>query len=123
MAIETVSSTTAGITLGAGTIALTGSIFGVQYDALLAGFFGGLCYLTYSPVAPARLRIATTLTAASLMAGYFSPLLSLGLLHYLPWLHQASDTALRLATAAWIGLAGQSAGPVILNRLNKLIKG
>lgn len=119
MPIEPVSTSTAGIALAAGTITLTGSVFGVQYEALLAGFFGGLCYLSY--VTPAtKLRIATSLATASLLAGFFAPFLTVGLLKFLPWLSEVGD-GLRIGVAAWVGLAGQSAMPFILAKLNKKI--
>lgn len=121
MALEPVSSSTTGIALAAGTITITGSVFGVQYEALLAGFFGGLCYITYSPPTK-KIRLAATLVAASLMAGFFAPIIQVGLLNYLPWLKEVNETALRIGVAAWIGLAGQSVLPAILSKLNKKIE-
>lgn len=120
MALEPVSSSTTGIALAAGTITITGSVFGVQYEALLAGFFGGLCYITYTPPA-SKMRLASMLAAASLTAGFFAPILTVGLLNYVPWLEKVSETALRIGVAAWIGLAGQSALPFILSKMNKKI--
>lgn len=119
---EPVSSTTTGIALAAGTLTITGSVFGVQYEALLAGFFGGLCYLTYVPPA-GRLRLAASLAAASLMAGFFAPIITVGLLNYFPWLSKAGEITLRIGVAAWVGLVGQSALPAILRKLNKKIEG
>lgn len=120
MALEPVSSTTTGIALAAGTVTITGSVFGVEYEALLAGFFGGLCYITYMPVT-SKLRLAATLAAASLTAGFFAPICTVGLLNYLPWLAKVGEDALRIGVAAWIGLAGQSAMPFLLAKLNKKI--
>ncbi len=120
---EPVSTTaTTGIALAAGTLTISGSILGVQYEALLAGFFGGLCYLTYIPPTT-KLRVATSLAVSSLMAGFFAPILTVGLLNYLPWLVQAGETTLRIGVAAWVGLAGQSALPAILSKMNKKIEG
>jgi hypothetical protein len=123
MALEPVSSTTtAGIAIGAGAITITGSIFGVQYDALIAGFFGGLCYLTYIPQT-SKLKVASSLLTASLMAGYFTPILSAALAHYFEWLQDISSGAFHIGVAAWIGFAGQSAGPAVIKKLNTWIKG
>lgn len=117
---EPVSSTTTGIALAAGTVTITGSVFGVQYEALLAGFFGGLVYITYSPPT-SKMRLAASLVAASLSAGFFAPIVTVGLLNYLPWMEKVAESALRIGVAAWIGLAGQSALPFILSKLNKKI--
>lgn len=120
MALEPVSSTTTGIALAAGTVTLTGSIFGVQYEALLAGFFGGLCYLTYAPPTT-KLKIAGSLATSSLMAGYFAPILAITAKHFLPWLSTVAEAPLRIATAAGIGLLGQSLLPAIIKKLNSVI--
>lgn len=120
MALDPVSSSTTGIALAAGTVTLTGSIFGVEYEALLAGFFGGLCFITYTP-ATTKLKLAATLVASSLMAGFFAPIVSVGLLNYFPWLKEVSESALSIGVAAWIGLASQSAVPYLLAKLNKKI--
>lgn len=120
MALEPVSSTTTGIALAAGTITITGSVFGVEYEALLAGFFGGLCYITYT-TPTTKIRLAAMLATASLTAGFFAPILTVGLLNYLPWLEKVNEVALRIGVAAWIGLVGQSAMPYILSKLNKKI--
>jgi hypothetical protein len=45
------------VAIAAATITLSGSVIGLQYDALLAGFFGGLLSLLYLPPMPA-LKIA-----------------------------------------------------------------
>lgn len=122
MAFDPVSPPASAIALAAGTITITGSIFGVQYEALLAGFFGGLCYITYTPPAT-KLRLAASLAAASLLAGFFAPIMLVGLLNYISWLEKVNESALRIGVAAWIGLTGQSALPFILSKLNKKIGG
>ena len=120
MALEPVSSTTTGIAVAAGTITITGSIFGVQYEALLAGFFGGLCYLTYAP-SMTKGRITLALVTSSLMAGYFAPILAAGVHHYLPWTQDLAEGPMRIAAAAGIGLMGQSVIPAIVGKLNSWI--
>lgn len=122
MALDPVSPPASAIAIAAGSITITGSIFGLQYEALLAGFFGGLCFVTYAPPAT-KGRLAASLLAASLMAGFFAPIILVGLLNYVSWLAQVNETALRIGVAAWIGLAGQSSLPFILSRVNKKIGG
>lgn len=103
------ASSTAGIAIAAGTITLTGSILGVHYDALLAGFAGGLVALSYLPAMTVP-RIAGTVIAASLMAGFFAPMTAAGALNFFPWMNGTGDS-LRLAMAAGIGIFGQALIP------------
>lgn len=111
------ASSTASIAFAAGTITLTGSILGVHYDALLAGFFGGLVALSYLPAMP-PMRIAGTVVAASLMAGFFAPIIAVGAANYFPWLVGTGDS-LRIAMAAGLGIFGQSLIPIALGYLRK----
>lgn len=106
-----------GIAIAAGTITLTGSILGVHYDALLAGFAGGLVALSYLPSMPA-MRIAGTVVAASLLAGFFAPVLAFGAANYFPFLTGAGDS-LRIAMAAGIGIFGQALIPAVLGYIRR----
>lgn len=100
------ASSTVGIAIAAGTITLTGSILGVQYDALLAGLFGGLISLSYLP-AMTLARIAGSVAGSSLLAGYFAPLFALGVANYFPFAAAAGEAPVRLASAAALGLGAQ----------------
>ncbi|MDC8758589.1 restriction endonuclease [Janthinobacterium fluminis] len=100
------ASSTVGIAIAAGTITLTGSILGVQYDALLAGFFGGLVSLSYLP-AMSLPRIAGSVVGSSLIAGWFAPVLSVAAANYLPFVAGAGESAIRIAAAAALGLCAQ----------------
>lgn len=111
------ASSTAGVTIAAGTITLTGSILGVHYDALLAGFFGGLVSLSYLPPMPV-LKIAGTVASSSILAGFFAPLVAVMAMHYMPWVSGAGG-GLRLACAAGIGLTAQAVIPAVLNAIRK----
>lgn len=111
------ASSTAGIAIAAGTITLTGSILGVHYDALLAGFAGGLVALSYLPAMTVP-RIAGTVAAASLLAGFFAPVIAMGALNYFPWMSGAGDS-LRIATAAGLGIFGQALIPAVLGYIRK----
>ena len=108
-------SATAGVAFAAGTITLTGSILGVHYDALLAGFFGGLVALSYLPAMPAA-RIAGTVAANSLLAGFFAPILAAAASGYFAWAAGMGD-ALRMAMAAGIGVTGQAIVPTAISAI------
>lgn len=115
------AGSTASIALAAGTITLSGSVFGVQYDALLAGFFGGLVSLSYLPPMSAW-KIVGTVAGSALLAGFFAPVLAVAALHYFPWLLGVGDFA-RLAGGAALGIAAQVLIPAGLRRLGSLVGG
>lgn len=104
------TSTTVGIAIAAGTITLTGSILGVQYDALLAGLFGGLVSLSYLP-SMSRTKIAGSVFGSSLVGGWFAPVLTVAAINYFPWLGGAGE-AIRLSIAAGLGIGAQVIIPV-----------
>lgn len=108
-------STTAGIAIGAGVITISGSIFGVHYDMLLAGFFGSLLSLSHLPPM-SRWRVASTIGTASLAAGFFGPVVATAAAHYFTWLEELGDL-LRLAAGAGIGASIHSVIPAALNRI------
>ena len=109
-------SSTVGIAIAAGTITLTGSILGVQYDALLAGFFGGLVSLSYLPPMTWG-RIAGSVTGSSLIAGWFAPLASITAANYFPYLSGAGEAPVRISAAAGLGLCAQVIIPAVFARL------
>jgi hypothetical protein len=111
---------TASIAIAAGTITLSGSVFGVQYDALLAGLVGGLVSLTYLP-AMSLLKMAGTAAGSALLAGFFAPVAAAAALHFFPWLQSVGDV-LRLAGAAALGLGAQVVVPAGLRRLRTLVR-
>lgn len=111
------ASSTVGIALAAGTLTVTGSIFGVQYDALLAGFFGGLVSLSYLP-AMTLARTAGSVAGSALLGGYAAPLASVAVANYFPFV--AGDGAASTSISAFaLGLCAQVAIPAALARLRK----
>jgi hypothetical protein len=102
-------SSSGGIALAAGAITFASTIFGVQYDTLLAGFFGGLVALSYLPPM-SYARVAGSVAGSALLAGYFAPVAAVASVNYFPWLHDLGDF-LRVACAAAIGLGAQAAIP------------
>jgi hypothetical protein len=115
------ASSTASIAIAAGTITLSGSVFGVQYDALLAGFFGGLVSLSYLPHMPA-FKVAGSMAGSALLAGFFAPVIAVAALHYFPWLRDVGDF-MRIAAGAALGIAAQVLIPSGLKRLRSLVGG
>lgn len=109
------ASSTVGIALAAGTITLTGSILGVQYDALLAGFFGGLVSLSYLP-AMTLARTAGSVAGSALLGGYAAPLASLAAANYFPFTSGAASTSI---SAFALGLCAQVVIPAALARLRR----
>lgn len=107
------ASSTAGIAIAAGTITLTGSILGVHYDALLAGFFGGLVSLSYLPAMPAT-RIAGSVATSALVAGFFAPIIGAALANYFPWMSGTGDH-MRIAAAAALGICSQVLIPALFS--------
>ena len=116
------AATTTGVAVAAGTITLTGSIVGVPYDALLAGFFGGLVWLTYRP--PADLwKTASSVAVSSLIAGVIAPLVAAWAIDKFAWLSVLLDPlmATRIAAGVIIGLCAQVVIPAALNRLGSKV--
>lgn len=112
---------TTGTAIGAGVITITGSILGVHYDMLLAGFFGGLVSLSHLPQM-SRWRVAGTVGTASLAAGFFGPVVATAALHYLPWLSSLGDF-LRLSAGAALGATIHSVIPALVRRARSFIGG
>lgn len=119
---EPSSSTAAGIVIATGTITLTGSIFGLQYDALLFGLFGGLISLMFLPPDAPTLKTtratAGMLVAAAFLGALFSPGVAPGLHELAAWTVRINADTIRLAAAASIGLTYQLLIPLGIRLLN-----
>lgn len=116
---EPAASTSTAIALAFGTVTVSGSLLGIQYDALLAGFFGGLVSLSILPPM-SNLKIAGSVVGSALMAGFFAPLCAAGAVNYMAWLAPIAELT-RLACAVVIGICWQPILPVGLNRLRSFI--
>ncbi len=111
------ASSITGVAIAAGTVTLTGSVLGVQYDMLLAGFFGGLVSLSYLPTMTI-MRIIGTVATSSLIAGFFAPVVAVIFVNYLPFLSSIGDFT-RMSTAAGLGLCAQVLIPVVFDRIRR----
>lgn len=109
------------VAIAAATITLSGSVIGLQYDALLAGLAGGLLSLLYLPSMPV-LKIAGAVAGSALLAGFFAPVIAAAAQHFFPWLQTLGDF-LRLAGGAALGLGGQVLIPAGLRRLRSMVRG
>lgn len=113
---EPASATATGVAIAAGTITLTGSIFGVEYEMLMAGFFGGLVSLSFLPQM-SRMRVAGTIAASSIAAGFFGPAIAVTGLHYFPYLADLG-VGIRLGAGATTGLFFQTVIPAIFRKIS-----
>jgi len=109
-------STAAGIVIATGTITLTGSIFGLQFDALLFGLFGGLVSLMFLPPDTPTLtttgRTAFMLFVAAVLGALFSPAAVPGVHELAEWTQSINPDTIRLAASASIGLSYQMLIPL-----------
>lgn len=99
---EPTSGVATGVTVAAGAVTLTGSIFGLQYDALLFGLFGGLLSLMHLPPMPA-VRIASTLASASVLGALFGPALTAAAAAHFDWVKSVPTDPARLGSAVFVG--------------------
>jgi hypothetical protein len=104
-------------TITIGVIAVTGSIFGMQADALLVGLLGGFVALRYAGTLTIW-GLVGSLTTAVILAGALSPVANAAALHYADWLAPSKD-AVRLACAFVLGLTAQVVLPISLKILRK----
>lgn len=109
-------ATAAGTALALGTITLTGTIMGMHYDALGAGFIAALVALLHMPPKDGEQRtvgrVFALVAGASFLAGIFAPLTAAAATAYLPWTTTLGADLLRVSAAAVIGLTAQVAIPL-----------
>lgn len=114
-------STVVPTVIAAGTVTLSGSVFGLQYEALLAGLVGAIVSLLYLPPVTA-LKSAGIVAGSALLAGYFAPVIATAALHFFPWLHNVGDF-IGVACAAALGLGAHALIPACLKRMRTFIGG
>lgn len=115
---EPTSQAVSGIAIAAGAITITGGIFGLQYDALLAGLFGGLLALMHlEPMT--RARMASLLAGAAVAGAFLAPVAAVAAVNYLPYLKAVGTDALRLALAFVTGIVAQVAVPAALRIIRR----
>jgi hypothetical protein len=115
MAEPTVSGAAAAMAYATGTITITGSFLGLQYDLLLVGMAGGLVALSMFEQTT-RVKMAFSVFTSALLAGYIAPVLNVAAIEYFPWTMKAGD-ALRWFCAFGAGLFGQTLVPLVIKFL------
>lgn len=112
---EPTTSMATGYAVAVGTVTLTGSFLGLQYDLLLAGFFGGCLGLSLTRQT-SIMRLIVTLITSSLTAGYVCPMFVLWAAQssMLGWTAETPDK-MRLFSAFAIGASTQTLGPYALH--------
>lgn len=114
-------------TAAAGVIvAVTGTMFGMDAQSIMAGFVGALVAASFVPAhvdkaAPAWKRYVSAigqLVAAALLAGLIAPLASPFVAHAIPG--TVSPGSLNVGTAGLIGIAAPVLVPLIRRKAKKL---
>lgn len=96
----------------AGSTAVTGSVMGVEYTALMMGFVGGITALLYLREFKTWWQPAASVTGATVLGGVISPLGVATAHHFAPWLVQA-DIPIGVISAFAIGFTSQIGVPVL----------
>ncbi|MGL5182468.1 restriction endonuclease [Herbaspirillum huttiense] len=120
---EPTTSAATGYAVAVGTVTLTGSILGLEYDLLLAGIFGGFVALSFSRQTP-LLRMVITLITSALVAAYGGPVA-------VAWAAQSSmfgwtssiPDKMRLFCAFSFGVSSQTLVPLVLRQLHNRFGG
>lgn len=112
---EPTTVTVGTVAAAAGIITLTGSVFGLHYDALLIGLFGGLISLMHVS-AGSKVRTAGTLASAAVCAAVLSPI-AFPIYSALDWLPKVPMDSIRIPAAFLIGLGSQVGVPLALEYL------
>ena len=115
---EPTSNAAAGIALATGAITITGSIFGLQFDALLFGLFGGLISLMHLPPMT-LLRLVGTLGSAALLGALFGPAAIAAAAASWTWFSAVPAAPARLGGALLVGLFAQAIIPIALAILDR----
>ena len=115
------ASTAAGTVIALGTVSVTGSVLGMQVDALVISFVcAALSVLVIEPQG-GTLRAALWVALAMMLGSLLSPALASAAAHYFPWLN-TGDVG-RQASAALIALATPTVLPLIRTRARRDIAG
>jgi hypothetical protein len=109
-------STAIGVGLAFGTVTLTGTIFGMHYDALGIGFVAALVALLHMPPRDGQSRtpwrVFSLVAGASFLAGVFAPATAQAATAYLPWVAAMGPDLLRVTSAAVIGASANVVIPL-----------
>lgn len=113
---ETLSGVTAGAAAGATTVLL-----GAQADALVVGLMAAVFVSIWLESIDSRVKAASAVLFAAMLAGYGSPVAASWLVGYAPSVAQSADQ-LRLLLAALIGGGAPALVPISLRALGRRIE-
>lgn len=111
--------TASSITIATGSAALTGAVFGLQYDALLHGLLGGLIALQHLGTMR-RSAVVASLATAVIIAGALAPVAVAAAAEYAPWTAKIPPTPARIACALLLGLTCQTLIPLMFAGIRTL---
>lgn len=117
---EPTTATVGTVAAATGIITLTGSVFGLQYDALLIGLFGGLISLMHIS-AGSKVRTAGTLASAAVCAAVLCPI-AFPIYSAMDWLPKVPQDSIRIPAAFLIGLGSQVGVPLALEYLGGFLR-
>lgn len=117
---EPVSTSAAGITIGLGTVTITGSVLGAEWSLLVGGFAGGVIWLCVRPQM-SKWKVASSIAISAVLAAYFAPIAVAWMASKNAWLLSVSVEVVRTAAAIAIGLGWQALLPSILEGLRSLV--
>lgn len=104
------------------TVAVTGSFFGMQYDALMAALAGTLFALAISNIVMEKWRTILWLVTSTMLAAYMAPVAGAWIVAHIDSLASHVD-AVRMAFAGIIGAGSRQLIPAVVNRAEKTISG
>lgn len=113
---ETMSEPTTGAyAVAVGTVTITGSFLGLQYDLLLVGLAGGLVAQSFMRQVSV-VRMLVSIITSALVAGYVGPVLAAAIPEYVGWAAKIPDQ-IRWCSAFVCGIGAQTIVPLALNQL------
>ncbi|MEH3087731.1 MAG: hypothetical protein PGN26_14625 [Xylophilus ampelinus] len=115
---EPATTAVASTALAVGALTVTGSLFGMSFDLLMPGLFGGLVALSFADQV-GRWRMAISVATSTILAAYFAPAAVVLAVDWLPVLAKMPAAELRALAACAIGLASQTLVPTGLALLKR----
>ncbi len=111
--MEPSSGSITGLTITVGTVSIAGTLFGMHYDSLMFGLFGGLIFLSRTP-AGTRMKAVTGVISSCLVAGALSPILATFVSSLSASLAKVDPDTMRRAASLVVGGSWQVAAPEAL---------
>ncbi|MBP0597946.1 restriction endonuclease [Herbaspirillum sp. LeCh32-8] len=107
--------TTGAYAVAVGTVTITGSFLGLQYDLLLVGLAGGLVVQSLMRQVSV-VRMLVSIITSALAAGYIGPVLAAAIPEYVAWAAKIPDQ-IRWCSAFVCGIGAQTVVQLALRQL------